>query len=262
MSKFIDRLKQLTEGSPQPMGFHAIGRKPPKLKIQLIASLSRETAENPNEDLKEADAGLVRLPGAASPETIKSLCTATDMPWGVWTEGNGATDLNPLMEAGADFFIFPPGAMLACLLNEDAGKLIEVEPSIGDMSLRAVNGMPLDGVFVSPSSQSGRGPGGEVTWMDLMAFHRIAALVSKPVLVSVPLAVTSKELQALWEAGVDGVIVAVPNPQAADGLKALRQMIDKLEYPKAPKQERGMAFAPRVQTGAGNEEREEEEEEE
>ena len=258
MSKFIDRLKQLTEGSPQPMGFRSLGRAQVKPKIQLIAALARETAENPTDPLKEADAGLVRLPGAASAETIKKLCVAADIPWGVWTEGNGTVDLQPLMEAGADFIIFPPGASLAGLLEQDTGKIIEVESSLNDTLVRSLNGMPVDGVLVSHDTPGGR----SLTWQDLMLSQRFAGIVTRPVLVQVPLAVTAKELQSLWEAGVDGVVVSISTPQAAEGLKTLREIITGLDYPAPPHHERGLAFAPRVHPGPEAEEEGEEEDDE
>ena len=40
MSKFIDRLKQLSEGTPQPIGFRPRGAAPEKPKIQLVAAVA------------------------------------------------------------------------------------------------------------------------------------------------------------------------------------------------------------------------------
>jgi hypothetical protein len=258
MSKFIDRLKRLTEGSPQPIGFQSIGKSQARLKIQLVASLSRDIAENPTGDLKLADAGLVRLPGAASAETIKRLCAAAEIPWGVWMEGSGAAELQPLVAAGADFLIFGPAAPLASLLEEKVGRIIELgESSLNDVALRVLNTVPVDAVFVSLDSAAGRA----LTWQDLVAFQRFAALVTRPVLALVPASITAKELQAVWEGGVDGVVISVPTPEAASGLKDLRQMIDGLQYPAPPHRDRGLALAPRVSPKPEPEEEEEEDEE-
>jgi hypothetical protein len=258
MSKFIDRLKQLTEGSPQPIGFQSIGKAQARLKMQLVAVLARETAENPPADLKEADAGVVRLPGAASAETIKRLCGACDTPWGVWMEGNGTTELDPFTDAGADFFIFGPGVPLAGLLEQKVGRIIEAESSMNDSALRVLNGMPVDAVFVSMEGGGAR----PLTWQDLISFQRFAGLVSKPVLALVSAAITRKELQSLWEGGVDAIVVPVPTPEAAASLKDLRQTINKLEFPKPAREGRGLALAPRIQSRSHAEDEDEEEEEE
>jgi len=50
----------------------------------------------------------------------------------------------------------------------------------------------------------------------------------------VPSNATANELQALWEAGVDGVIVEVGAGQPAG---RLREVIDKLAFPSSRKRE-------------------------
>jgi hypothetical protein len=67
-----------------------------------------------------------------------------------------------------------------------------------------------------------------LTWRHLMLFQRGAWLLTKPLLASVPPSVAASELQALWAAGVVGVVVEAP-PQGR--ISELRQMIDKLTFP-------------------------------
>ena len=56
MSKFIDRLKQLSEGSPQPIGFRLGAKAPSRLRIQLIGRLSKHQLTIKEEDISETDA--------------------------------------------------------------------------------------------------------------------------------------------------------------------------------------------------------------
>jgi len=95
-----------------------------------------------------------------------------------------------------------------------------------------------------------------------MLFQRFADLLTKPLLVSIPLVVTASELQALWEAGVDGVVVEVGVGQPAGRLKELRQVIDKIVFPSPRKRQKTEVLLPHIDERASVVASEEEEEEE
>ena len=83
----------------------------------------------------------------------------------------------------------------------------------------------------TPCLAADGGEAGEpIAWHHLMLFQRLANLLSKPLLVPVPLNITAGELKALWEAGVDGVVVEAGAEPPAGGLKELRQAIGKLTF--------------------------------
>jgi hypothetical protein len=65
-------------------------------------------------------------------------------------------------------------------------------------------------------------------------------------LASIPSNVTANELQALWEAGVDGVVIEVGDRQPTDRLKELRQVIDKLAFPSQRKRGKTEALLPHI----------------
>jgi hypothetical protein len=65
-------------------------------------------------------------------------------------------------------------------------------------------------------------------------------------LVSISSNVTANELQALWETGVDGVIVEVEARQPAGRVSKLRQAIDKLTFPSQRKRGKAEALLPRI----------------
>ncbi|GAI03531.1 unnamed protein product, partial [marine sediment metagenome] len=108
--------------------------------------------------------------------------------------------------------------------------------------LRAANELPIDAVLIAAERE------GEyfLTWRHLMLFQRFAGLLTKPLLASIPLNVTANELQALWEAGVDGVVIEVGAEQPADKLKKLRQTIDKLTFPSPRKRGKAEALLPHI----------------
>ncbi len=60
-----------------------------------------------------------------------------------------------------------------------------------------------------------------------MIFQHLADLFPKPLIIPAPADLTPGELKALWDAGVDGILVAVEAAKAG-GFKELRQAIDAL----------------------------------
>ena len=164
-----------------------------------------------------------------------------------------------MAEAGGDFVVFPASAALALPEDDKVGKILQVEASLSEGLLKVVNELPVDAVLIASE------PAGEplLTWHHLMLFHRFADLLTKPLLVSIPLNTTADELQGLWKTGVDGVVVEVGIGQPAGRLKELRQIIDKLTFPSR-QQKKVEALLPHLaeKTGTAADEEEEEEEEE
>jgi hypothetical protein len=99
-----------------------------------------------------------------------------------------------------------------------------------------------------------------LTWHHLMLFQRCANLLSKPLLVQVPPEVTVSELQALWEVGVQAVVVETGAGQPEGRVAEIRQMLDKLPLPSTSKRKKVEPLLPRIggETDVASEEEEEE----
>lgn len=262
MSKFIDKLNQLSRSVPQPIGFGMRQAVSPKPKIQLVASLVQESTEQLAEHVVGADAGLLHISkissGASALQKISQA--ASDIPWGGQLQGSGRRGTKQVVKAGCDFVVFPAAnTPLATFQNDGIGKILEIEASLGEGMLRAVNELPIDAVLIAGE----QGDDYSLTWQHLMLFQRFADLLTKPLLASTPSNVTAGELQALWEAGIDGVVMEVTLKQPRDRLKELRQVIDKLPFPVPRRREKTEPLLPHIsrETGAVVAEEEEEEEE-
>lgn len=245
MSRFIDKLNQISRAMPRSMGFGAAQPVSGKPKILLIASLARTNVNGLANYVAGADAGLLRIPKLSSgAKMLKEVSQAmSDVPWGGWLRDIGREGIEQMVEAGCDFVVFPPAnTSLAILQNGEIGKILEVEPSLSEGLLKAVNELPVDAVLIA-SEQEGEH---FLTWHHLMLFQRFANLLTKPLLVSIPSSVTDNELQALWGAGVDGVIVEVGVGQPAEGLSKLRQTIDKLTFSSLHRRGKAEALLPYV----------------
>ena len=259
MSRFIDELNRLSRATPQSIGFRTKEATSLKPKLQLVASLSEENAENLADHLSGADAGLLLIskPSSGSKALQKITKTVPDIPWGGWLGDQGA--IKQFNKVKCDFVVFPTTSTpLEIPQNDEVGMILEVEASLSEGLLRAANELPIDAVLVAGEpSQSD-----SVTWQHLMLFRRFADLVTKPLLASIPAKVTAGVLQSLWEAGVKGVVVEVIAEQPQDELKKLRQIIDKLEPPSPRRRERTSALLPHISRESSTVTAEEEEEEE
>ena len=245
---------------PQPVGFRMERPVSPKPKILLVASLAQANVENLAEYVTGADAGLLHISGLSSGgKALQKISQIVpDIPWGGWLKG-GRGEMKQKAKVGGDFAVFPAANTSLAIFQGDggeAGKILEVESSLSEGLLRAVDELPVDAVLIAGEQEKGY----FLTWHHLMLFKHFADSLAKPLLVSIPLSVTASELQALWEAGVDGVVVEVGVGQPAGRLKELRQVIDKpvLESPrKSGKAEALLPHIgrePNIETGEGEEE--------
>ena len=259
MSRFIEKLKQASLAAPQQMGFRASTATSSKPRMILVASLPEATRGGNSADyVAGADAGLLCITKLSSGvKALEKISKAVpEIPWGGWVKNISSEEIKLLVEAGADFVLFPSTSSIDVAQKEGVGRILEVEASIGEGLLRAIDRLPVDAVLMG--SEEGEG----ITWHQLMRYHRYTSLLSKPLLVSVTLQVTGNELQALGEAGVDGVLVEMDAEQPAGRVNELRQAMDKLTFPSRHKQQRIGVLLPRVSPAGGETAEEEEEEEE
>ncbi|MFC2047801.1 hypothetical protein ACFLTK_06005, partial [Chloroflexota bacterium] len=219
--------------------FRLVQPSSPKPKLLLIASLTQDNVDSLGDYVAGADAGLLTIsklsPGA---KTLQQVCQSVpDIPWGGWLRDIGRGDIGQIVKVGGDFVVFPAAnTSLVMLQNAEVGKILQVEASLGDGLLRAVNELPVDAVLIASEPE-----GEHLTCHHLMLFHHLANLFTKPLLVCIPSKVTAGELQALWEVGVDGVIVESGVGQPEERLNKLRRAIDKLTFP--PRCQQGQAEA-------------------
>ena len=260
MSKLIDKLNQMAKTVPKPIGFRMAQATSAKTKMLLIASLTQASNVGRLADyIADADAVLFTKVSSGVKTLQKMAQSVPSIPWGIWLEDIDRKGITPMVEAGCDFIVFPASAALALPEDDKVGKILQVEASLSEGLLKTINELPVDAVLIAnePAEES------FLTWRHLMLFHRLADLLAKPLLASIPLNVTANELQVLWKTGVDGAVVEIGIGQLAARIKELRQTIDKLTFPPRPRK-KVEALLPRIgeETGTVTETEEEEEEEE
>lgn len=257
MSRFIDKLNRVSQAVPQPMGFRAVPLVSLKPKMLLVASLAEADVEGLADYVAGADAGLLVISKPSSGvETFNKASQAVSaIPWGGWLRSIGSREIEQMVKVECDFVVFPAATTsLTILQNKEVGKILEVEASLGEGLLKAIDELPVDAVLIDGEKKEG------LTWHHLMLFQRFANLLTKPLLVSIPSNVMVNELQALWEAGVDGVIVEAGAGQPVESVSNLRQVIDRLTFPPQRKRGKTEALLPYIGPERGTVAEEEEEE--
>jgi hypothetical protein len=231
MSKFIERLQQALTPPIQSMGFMIAKPEQARPKIQLVVSVTGGKLKTQLKEPAEADALLFSNTAVSVNEKIT----------GMWLSKGDTEEVEKSIKAGVDFVILPvSGEVLQP--DKKLGKIIQIAESISDIMLRTVGELPVDAVLLSESKESSLA----LTWKRLMLIRRFTGLAGKPLLVEVLPTITETEFQAIWDAGVSGVIINVDAEQAEDAAGNLRKIIEKLSFPSKRKLEKNMAIVPVV----------------
>lgn len=271
MSKLIEKIKQNSRVVAQPIGFGREAVAPVKPRILLLAAINRPGEASPPELAAGADAALVSLSGSRSDaKTFKKYADSeAGIPWGGWQAGDKPLGGKQIAALGCDFIVFPADSPLGDMAVEQeadtkagkksagAGKLLVLDETVDSSLLRTVADLPVDAVVVAGKDDFGPA----LTWRRLMVCRNYAGIISKPLLVTVPVKITAAELQALWEAGVSGVIVDAAAAKAA-GVQGIREMIDNTDFPTQKKRDRVKAILPHFGIGVNAKKEEEPDEDE
>ncbi|MFC1906477.1 hypothetical protein ACFLW8_00105 [Chloroflexota bacterium] len=257
MSKLIDKLTPASPSIRQPMGFGKSMAAAAKPKMALIASLSQAKAAKLADHVAGADAGLWHISSFSEIDSLHQASQAMpDFIWGWWVTGVSRDDMAKILKLGDDFVVFPTDTPVISSPDDKVGRILQVETSMSDGLLRAVNALPVDAVLAT--AEADEAP--VFTWQRLVSLSRISGLLHKPVLVTIPPNLAADELQSLWDAGVDGVVVEVEGGKPSGKIKELRQIIDGLVYSKTRQRSQTEPLLPHIKPDTSQVSEDEEEE--
>jgi hypothetical protein len=251
MSRLIEEFQRASRAAVPAMGFRTARTGAPAPKMLLITSLEARAVKGQVDSLNAAHAVLIRFDGAIpTAKSAQALVAALpDLPWGFYLEDDADKKASTLVKAGADFLAFPAAVRIADIPgDEKLGKILQVESFMDDGLLRAVNDLPVDAALVADTSEDINA----LVWHQLMIYQHLANFISKPIIVAAPASINETELKALWEAGVDGIVVEAA-AAGAEGLKTLRRAIDGLPLRPARKRGKAEALLPRLPSETGAE---------
>jgi hypothetical protein len=232
MSKFIERLQQVSQPPVRSMGFFSAKSEQARPRIQLVLEVTDGKSKSQLKELDKADALLA---------PISTIGTGKTISGGRLTKGD-ATEVEKTIKAGADFIVLPANGEVSPP-DKKVGKILQIEASITDVLLRTVSSLPVDAVLIKEEEN-----GLVLTWKRLMLIHRFSGLAGKPLIIEVLPTATDSELQQIWEAGVSGIVVKTDTENAENVALNLRNIIDKLTFPSKRKQEKNMAIVPHIES--------------
>ena len=217
MSKLLDLLQRISEGSPAPLGFGAARAD----SLPGLALVGLVTADHQSGLASAAQVGLdaAILSGVAGAEGIASLgASANGIPWGAHVAALSGEEAQACRDSSADLLAFGLESSAATLSGEDdLARLVSVNADLPDRELRAVSALPVDCFTLDMTSVSG-------TWtlQDLVTVGSITRRTDKHVLVQISTVPEMQDLEALRDMGAAGLIIdlAAVSAEALAALKA------------------------------------------
>lgn len=209
MSKLSEAIKRTTRAEAPQIGFAPAQSKP--RATMLLAALVAPDAQPPE------GADIVLVQGAAKAPTANG---ARQQPLrGAWLDS--AADAARAHQGGFDFIVFNADeAPAAVLLEEDAGLVMQAPDELPDSLVQALQWLPLDALLVRWE--------GALTVRRQLELQRVSGFSRKPLFLFVANEPSARELEALREAGVVGLVVDLTQTGGEKRLAALRTTIDGL----------------------------------
>ncbi len=241
MSKLLDLLQRISEGSPAPLGFGA-SRAESLPGLALVGRASRPGTGRRPSGVPDAASSLdaVIVDGASGADYIKQLGDLmSDLPWGPGLPAPADEDAQASRDSGADLLSFSLESGVAAISGEDElARLVSVSPDLSDRELRAVAALPVDGFILDMS-----GVAGPWSLKDLVTVGALTRRTDKHVLVQLSAIPGKGDLEALRDMGVAGIIVEVNTGNSGD-LASLKADLLSLPRPRSRRRERMRATVP------------------
>jgi hypothetical protein len=204
MSKFTDRLQNISQASVPGIGFRksASGLKGPPLL--LVADLTKAGSKKVKDITGVSiDAAVIKSEDLTVDSFEKLVAATGDVPLGLVLGSYTQNKVPAFVDSGCDFIIFDVGIPLEAVDVAGVGRILRVDPSLAPYLVRAVNGLSfsVDAVLIAGDSIS-------ITVERLLLCQLFAELLDKPLLLAVGPSVTSGELNNLCGVGIKGLVLS------------------------------------------------------
>ena len=263
MSKFLDRMEQISRGAPAPLGFGVTRpEKTPGMALVGLITSNYSSGVSAVAELAPDAALVADGPGqAAISELAQPL--GSELPWGVRATSMTQEEARAYQEGGCDLLAFPmEGTSVAAVATDEIARILCVDPDIEEGELRGIMALPVDMLLLSMSGHSG-----PWTLSELAVVGSVSRRAGdKYILVEVSQPPHDNELEALRDIGVHGLVVDVEQVTSKD-LARLKKGL--LEMPRQRPGRRvrhnaivpGSAFLPGEASDSEDEDEDEDDEE-
>ena len=238
MSGFMKRLKAVTEGRTQPLGFTpAVSAK--ASPMLLVGELTPEQWEGIDPALlKQLDAVLISSADLPADEVLHRL-KEENLPWGIWPREALIAEPAKLVKIGCEFAVFGQESRVELLGERKLSWVLEVSSALTDGLARAAGKLPVDAVLFADEVEL------PLKFGQLLNYQRLLDLIGKPSLLRLVGETSSGELAVLCEVGFRAIVVDLGR-ENLEKLESLRRVINSLRLPKK-KEEETTALLPSVE---------------
>ena len=239
MSKFLDRLEQIELGTSTSMGFGASrAQKPPGMALVGLVSGDHSEGIQTLTGLVP-DATLVS--GIGVPSVVKDLVQAlgSDIPWGARLSSLDEKEAQILEQGGCDLVAFDlQNTAVNAVASEDIARVLCIGMDIESEQLRTIGALPVDVLLLPMADVS-------APWslLDLAAIGKVSSRVDKYILVETSQLPDSKELEALRNIGVHGLVIDVASVETKR-LAELKTAMQDMPRRRSGRKERVTAVLP------------------
>jgi hypothetical protein len=256
MNKFLDLLDNIREGAPAPLGFGA-SRAPKLPGIALIGMVSNDHKKAVASAAKSSVDAVI-IEGIDKLIDLKKIIKPlSNIPWGAKISGLGEGQAQALQDEGSDLVAFNvEGTVASNLVCDQIARILCLEIGMPEDDLRALASLPVD-VFLIPMKQVSN------PWsiQDLASLSVISRRVDKFILIEVSESPESKDLEALRDIGVNGIVVDM-GLSGSSGYSDLKKQLIDMPRPKHSRRDRSRAILPVSAFTFASEPQEQEQEEE
>ena len=244
MSRFLDRLEQITEGVQAPLGFGV--RRGPKIPGMALVGLVPGGSASSVATLADLKPDAALISGVDDPAALKDLCQplGDDVPWGARVLSLSEEKSQAYEAAGCDLLAFAlQGTTVSAVGSEEIARVLCLDHEIDVDRLRDIDALPIDVLLLSPA-WGVTGSGSPLTLEDLAAIAKVSRRVDKYILLETNHALGAKELEALRNMGVNGVAVD-PELVTSENLGELKAALLDMPRHRPNRKDRAMALLPR-----------------
>ncbi|MDY6892686.1 MAG: hypothetical protein SVO26_03085 [Chloroflexota bacterium] len=243
MSRLLEKLKHISDGGTQPIGFGVSASREKTPQMLIIADMPAGDSELATTATQAgADILLLNTESRGNKDTLARLSsTKLSVPWGVSLDTLTKEDSEQLVKTECDFIILNPDKTPATILDEDRiGKVLRMEPSSGGGLIRTANHLSIDAVLL-PVANEGEA---SLSISQVMAYHRLIRGLSKHLIIALPSDLATSNLESFWSLGARGVVVdlTVGNPEQK--ISEVKEEIGKLPSRRRKSGEKGGPLLP------------------
>ncbi len=232
MSKLLDFMERISDSSSAPLGFGAArsANLPGMALVALVAD------DHQSGVAAAAAAGLdaAILHGVSGSDRLKDLGESiSGIPWGAYVAALSEEEAQACRDGGGDLVAFTlEGTAAAVTGEDDLARVLFVATGLDDRELRAIAALPVDIFALDMNAVAG-----PWTLQDLVKVGSISRRGDKYILVEVSQAPDKKDLEALRDMGVSGLLVN-PGVVGLEALAGLKMALQEMPRPSSRSRER------------------------